>query len=72
MRITCPHCNERTVVRTSKRPLPTFYEVYAQCTNPHCSWSGKLHVEFATTFSPSQQPNPDISIPVENKPVSTC
>ncbi|MDC8802534.1 ogr/Delta-like zinc finger family protein [Halomonas pacifica] len=65
MRITCPHCLERAITRTSKRPVPVFYEVYAQCANPDCGWGGKLHVEFVTTRSPSRRPNPNINIPVE-------
>lgn len=67
MRITCPHCQDRTVVRTSKRPAPVFYEVYAQCISPACGWAGKLYVEFATTTVPSRTPNPAISIPLEPK-----
>ncbi|SDG21941.1 Ogr/Delta-like zinc finger [Onishia taeanensis] len=65
MRITCPHCDERAMTRTSKRPSPVFYEVYAQCCNPACGWGGKLLVEFATTTSPSRLPNHNINIPVE-------
>ncbi|MFM9270000.1 ogr/Delta-like zinc finger family protein [Halomonas elongata] len=65
MRITCPHCHERAITRTSRRPLPVFYEVFAQCTNPHCSWSGKLQVEFVTTTNPSRTPRDGINIPVE-------
>ncbi|SDK70382.1 ogr/Delta-like zinc finger family protein [Billgrantia gudaonensis] len=65
MRIACPHCHERAMTRTSKRPVPVFYEVYAQCTNPRCGWGGKIQVEFVTTTSPSRLPNPDVNIPVE-------
>lgn len=65
MRITCPHCEERAITRTSKRPSPVFYEVYAQCMNPECGWGGKLLVEFATTTSPSRMPSRDVRIPVE-------
>lgn len=65
MRITCPHCKDRAITRTSKRPAPVFYEVYAQCINPHCGWAGKLHIEFATTTSPSRQPDPEVCIPLE-------
>ncbi len=65
MRITCPHCDERAMTRTSKRPSPVFYEVYAQCTNPCCGWGGKLLVEFATTTTPSRLPAPGVRIPVE-------
>ncbi|MBZ5875988.1 ogr/Delta-like zinc finger family protein [Chromohalobacter israelensis] len=64
MRITCPHCGERALTRTSKRPLPTFYEVFAQCTNPHCGWGGKFLVEAVLTYSPSLAPDADVSIPM--------
>lgn len=65
MRIYCPHCRERAMTRTSKRPAPVFYEVYAQCSNPECGWGGKLLVEFATTTSPSRLPNPEVRIPMD-------
>lgn len=53
------------MTRTSKRPAPVFYEVYAQCINPHCGWGGKLLVEFVLTTSPSRLPHPEVRIPVE-------
>lgn len=65
MRITCPHCEERAITRTSKRPSPVFYEVYAQCMNERCGWAGKLLVEFATTTTPSRMPASDVRIPVQ-------
>ncbi len=65
MRITCPHCKDRAITRTSRRPAPVFYEVYAQCVNPLCGWAGKLYVEFATTTAPSRQPDPEVRIPIE-------
>ncbi len=64
MRISCPHCGGRAITRTSKRPLPTFYEVYAQCIDAECAWGGKFLVECAITFSPSLKPNPNVSIPM--------
>ena len=65
MRINCPHCADRAMTRTSKRPAPVFYEVYAQCINPACGWAGKILVEFATTTAPSRQPNADVRIPMD-------
>lgn len=64
MRITCPHCGERALTRTSKRPLPTFYEVFSQCMDPNCSWAGKFLVECAVTYSPSLKPAPGVNIPM--------
>ncbi|WP_181872777.1 ogr/Delta-like zinc finger family protein [Billgrantia montanilacus] len=65
MKISCPHCADRAITRTSKRPAPVFYEVYAQCINPDCGWAGKLHIEFATTTAPSRKPNAAVRIPIE-------
>ncbi|MDH4571126.1 ogr/Delta-like zinc finger family protein [Salinicola acroporae] len=65
MRICCPHCGEASITRTSKRPSPTLYEVYAQCINPACGWGGKIYVEFAKTLTLSRDPNTDIRIPME-------
>jgi hypothetical protein len=55
------------MTRTSKRPVPVFYEVYAQCTDPECGWSGKLYIDFATTTVPSRKPDPAVNIPLEPK-----
>lgn len=65
MRLYCPHCRSRLATRTSKRPLPALVVAYAQCTNLECGWGGKLLLEYATTTAPSQQPNPEVSIPVD-------
>lgn len=67
MRINCPMCNERLITRSSKRPSPALYEVYAQCRNPECGWGGKAHVEFAVTTSPTRLLNPPLRIPLEGK-----
>lgn len=64
MRICCPHCAEAAITRTSRRPSPVFYEVYAQCTNPRCGWGGKIYIEFELTLTLSRDPNPAISIPL--------
>lgn len=65
MRLTCPHCRERTFTRTSKRPLPVFYQAFVQCTNPACGWAGKIEIEFASTRTPSQRPDPSVHIPLD-------
>ncbi|MEQ4541164.1 MAG: ogr/Delta-like zinc finger family protein [Billgrantia sp.] len=67
MRITCPHCQSRTFTRSSRRPVPVFVEVYAQCTNPECGWAGKLQVEVVLTTCPSRIPNPEVSIPLDSR-----
>ncbi|MCL7930459.1 ogr/Delta-like zinc finger family protein [Halomonas llamarensis] len=67
MKIYCPHCKEGAITRTSKRPAPVFYEVYAQCISPACGWAGKIYVEFATTTVPSRTPSPAVDIPLEPK-----
>ncbi|MBZ9576752.1 ogr/Delta-like zinc finger family protein [Modicisalibacter sp. MOD 31.J] len=65
MRILCPHCADRTITRTSKRPSPVLYEVYAQCINPECGWGGKFYVECAISLSPSLRPAPGVRIPLD-------
>ncbi|QEM80191.1 ogr/Delta-like zinc finger family protein [Halomonas binhaiensis] len=65
MRITCPHCQSRTITRSSRRPVPVFIEAYAQCINPDCGWAGKLQVEVVLTTSPSRCPNPEVAIALE-------
>ncbi|OLO05088.1 hypothetical protein BTW07_05600 [Salinicola socius] len=52
------------MTRTSRRPSPVLYEVYAQCANEACGWGGKLYIEFAKTFQLSRAPDAGVSIPM--------
>lgn len=67
MRVSCPHCKQRTRIRTSKRPVPVFYEAYVQCSNVECGWTGKVIVEFALTTSPSRMADPGVNIPIDKQ-----
>ena len=67
MKIYCPHCKQGAITRTSKRPVPVFYEVYAMCPSQESGWAGKIYVDFATTTTPSRNPDPAVSIPLEPK-----
>ncbi|MEX1197829.1 MAG: ogr/Delta-like zinc finger family protein [Pseudohongiellaceae bacterium] len=67
MRIQCPFCQHRAIIRSSRRPSPLFYEIYAQCQSAECGWSGKIHVEFVMTLSPSRSPRPDITLPIDSQ-----
>ncbi|WP_227369855.1 ogr/Delta-like zinc finger family protein [Halomonas sp. M20] len=62
MRLICPHCGDKTRIRTTKTLSPIYREAYVQCTAPECGWSGKARVEIAETFNPSRQPNPDVRL----------
>ena len=67
MRVTCPHCKQPARIRTSKRPVPVFYEAYVQCRNESCGWTGKVIVEFALTTSPSRMADPSVNIPIDKQ-----
>ena len=59
----CPHCGEKVIIRSSQVESPLLKTLYGQCTNLGCGWTGKAHLEWAFTMSPSAVPNPDIDLP---------
>ncbi|WP_288383293.1 ogr/Delta-like zinc finger family protein [uncultured Acinetobacter sp.] len=60
----CPHCGSKVIIRHSQVENPLLKTLYGQCQNLECGWTGKAHLEWAATISPSAIPNPAINIPV--------
>lgn len=62
MHITCPHCQARALIRTSRPLTALVREAYCQCTNLACGHTFKIVVEAVQTLSPSAVPNQDPAI----------
>ncbi|VVD78100.1 transcriptional regulator [Pandoraea fibrosis] len=52
-------------IRTSRPSSRTMREIYYLCTNiPACGFVGKYLLEGVSTITPSQNPNPDVFLPI--------
>lgn len=60
----CPHCGSYARVRDSRRVSDLYSEGIAECQNTRCGWRGTFGVGYIHTLTPSQQPNPEVSLPV--------
>nr|WP_306439091.1 ogr/Delta-like zinc finger family protein [Pandoraea fibrosis] len=61
----CPHCEKSMQIRTSRPSSRTMREIYYLCTNiPACGFVGKYLLEGVSTITPSQNPNPDVFLPI--------
>lgn len=63
MRLQCPHCNSRARIRYSESMSPLYRDAWVDCTNVECGWRGKMAVQYISTLTPSQRPNPSIRLP---------
>ncbi|MDB5663424.1 MAG: hypothetical protein JWM38_2641 [Sphingomonas bacterium] len=61
--ITCPHCNTRSIVRTSEKVTATYRELRLRCENDECGWSGVAAISIIRTIVPSARPNPEVHLP---------
>lgn len=59
--LSCPHCSQRAIIRTSRPVTETYREAWALC--PGCGFKGKAHVAWDTEASPSLLPNPRVTLP---------
>lgn len=59
--LTCPHCTNRALVRTSRLVSESFREAWGFC--PTCGFSGKAHVAWDIEAAPSLMPNPKVRLP---------
>jgi hypothetical protein len=64
MQLTCPHCDARAVIRTSRPISRTASEYYVQCTSVTCAHTWKAIMEAVTTIAPSMTPHPSVRIPL--------
>lgn len=59
--LTCPHCRQRAIIRTSRQVTETYRESWAIC--PSCGFKGKAHVAWDAEASPSLMPNRKVQLP---------
>lgn len=64
MRLKCPHCGCKALIRTSKDLSEITRELQIQCLNIECSHTWVAVIEAVRTIAPSMTPNPDIHIPL--------
>lgn len=53
MRIKCPICKKKAVIRSSEELSATFRRLYCACLNPRCGHGYVLELTFSHTLSPS-------------------
>lgn len=53
MRIRCPRCNGKAIIRSSKELSPTLKQLYCLCGDPECGHSFVMDLAFSHTLSPS-------------------
>lgn len=63
-RITCPHCESDSTIRTSRPLSDTVREAKVQCNNPDCAHTWIAHLAAVRTIAPSMTPNPKVFIPL--------
>ena len=63
-RVRCPHCKSFARARSSKQLTAVYREVRFECTNDACGHVWLAGLETLRTLCPSEQPNPEIDIPL--------
>lgn len=53
MKVLCPACGEKAIIRTTNRKHRQFADLYCQCTDLECGMTFVLNVTFSHTLSPS-------------------
>lgn len=64
MKMSCPHCNTRLHIRTSRPVSLLSRELYVQCPNVECAYTCKMLLSPVHTIAPSMQPNPKAYLPL--------
>lgn len=68
--LPCPHCEQRSVIRSSRSLSLLSREMYYQCTNVECGHTWVALISIIRTIVPSQRANPKVYIPVSDRPQS--
>lgn len=64
MRIKCPHCGSKAIIRTSRPMSESVQEHQLQCSNLECAHTWVAHTSAVRTIAPSMTPNPKVYIPL--------
>lgn len=64
---TCPHCHSSATIRTSKKVSDLVREYYISCNDIECGHSWKAQMSAIASITPSQNPNPNITLPMTTR-----
>lgn len=64
MKCLCPHCESKTVIRTSQPINPLLRQLTFQCQDPECGHTFMAWLEVYCTLSLSAKPNPLVYLPM--------
>ncbi|MGO3882268.1 MAG: ogr/Delta-like zinc finger family protein [Proteus vulgaris] len=55
MKILCPDCGEKAIIRKTNRKHRQFSDLYCQCTNLECGMTFVLNVTFSHALNPGKK-----------------
>lgn len=64
--ISCPHCDAKSIVRTSEDVTNMVREIRLECTNGDCGHSFVAQLSVIRTIRPSRQPREGVKLPFAN------
>lgn len=64
MKFLCPHCQAKTVIRTSQTVNQLLRQLTFQCQDPECGHTFMAWLEAYCTLSLSAKPNPLVFLPM--------
>ncbi len=62
--IRCPHCESKSIARSSRELSVTLREITFMCLDPECGHTYVANLEVVRTLSPSAKPKQEIHIPI--------
>lgn len=62
LRLKCPHCKSKAIIRTSREMSLLTTEHTVQCTNVECAHTWVSHTSAVRTIAPSMCPDPAVYI----------
>jgi len=62
--LSCPHCDRRMQIRTSRQLSEFTRELLWQCVNIECGHTCHSLLSITHTLNPSQNPRPQVDLPV--------
>jgi hypothetical protein len=65
-RMSCPHCGERSIVRSSMTLSKLVRKLIFMCTNYECGHTFTAMLSVETTLSLSAIPDPEVCIPLSD------
>lgn len=61
--IACPHCNARSIVRSSEQITDLVRELRVNCDNDECGHTFVVQLSIIRTIRESATPNPSVHLP---------